>query len=233
MDQSVQQGNNVTQQQQSDADATDELIARTLAEPPLVLRCKVVLLGDNTVGKTSLAQVFTQGGMQHFSKNYNMTVGMELSQKAVHIPDTNVKVEMYIVDCAGFSGLSQDLLKPHWESANAAMLVYDVSDPNTFHNLTNWFDEVVRSGRQEQGLTGLVVANKTDLADRPNSVPAEMGMELSKRLGFEFFEVCASQGNVDEPFNFLGQVFNSKYEERLSELGVGHPIHSAPTHSRY
>merc|ERR1719261_2223672 len=98
------------------------------------------------------------------------------------------------------------------------MLVYDVSDPDTFNNLTNWY-EAVLAGRHEGGLTGLVVANKTDLADRPNAVPPEMGMELSKRLGFEFFEVCAMQGTVNEPFNFLGQVFHTKYEERLAELG--------------
>merc|ERR1712093_476117 len=99
----------------SQQDATEELISRSLADPPLVLRCKVVLLGDSTVGKTSLAQVF-QNGVQQFSKNYNMTTGTELIQKAVNIPDTNVRVELFIVDCGGFSGLSQELLRPQWET---------------------------------------------------------------------------------------------------------------------
>lgn len=202
-----QDGNSAAAQQ----DATDALVSKLLDEPQLVLRCKVVLLGDSTVGKTSLAQVFT-GGVQYFSKNYNMTIGMELLQKAVPIPDSNVSVELFVADCGGFSGLSQDLLKPHWETANAVMLIYDVSDPDTFNNLTTWYDSVMGS-RQDTAMTGLVIANKLDLSDRPNAVPSDMGMELAKRLGFEFFEVCAMQGNVDEPFNFLAQVYNQKYQE--------------------
>merc|ERR1719491_1056458 len=81
--------------------------------PPLILRCKIVLLGDSTVGKTSIANVF-QGGVQNFPKNYSMTVGIDFMVKKVSIPDTNVIVEMYIVDCGGYA-ICQDLLKPHWE----------------------------------------------------------------------------------------------------------------------
>merc|ERR1719337_800499 len=84
--------------------------------PPLILRCKIVLLGDSTVGKTSIAQVF-QGGVQNFPKNYSMTVGIDFMVKKVSIPDTNILVEMYIVDCGGFS-VDKELLRPHWENAN-------------------------------------------------------------------------------------------------------------------
>merc|ERR1719230_1906138 len=80
-----------------DGNPDDPFNTASLA-PPLILRCKIVLLGDSTVGKTSLANVF-QGGAQYFSKNYNMTIGMELVQKSVPIPDTNVNVEFYVADC--------------------------------------------------------------------------------------------------------------------------------------
>merc|ERR1719311_634335 len=63
--------------------------------PPLVLRCKIVLLGDTTVGKTSIARVF-EGGMLNFPKNYNMTMGPEFLLKKVTIPETNVVVELYL-----------------------------------------------------------------------------------------------------------------------------------------
>merc|ERR1719401_3233608 len=100
-------------------DEQDRLVTE---KPPLTLRCKILLLGDSTVGKTSLAAVFA-GGAQAFPKTYAMSFGGELTIKKVPIPDTNAVVEMYIVDCGGFPD-PQNLLKPHWESANAVMLVY-------------------------------------------------------------------------------------------------------------
>merc|ERR1719161_413972 len=196
-------------------DEGDGDIPLSLTEPPLVLRCKIVLLGDTTVGKTSIAHVF-HGGVQNFPKNYNMTVGIDFNVKRVQIPDTNVTVEMYIVDCGGFS-ICQDLLKPHWENANAIMLVYDVSSPDTFKNLATWYEKIQQS-LMESAITGVVIANKTDLMERSNSVPPEMGQEFSKGHGLEFFEACATKGVVDAPFHFLAEVFYPKYDDRCKEL---------------
>merc|ERR1719159_2211754 len=151
----------------------EDEIPAGLQEPPLVLRCKIVLLGDSTVGKTSIASVF-HGGTQNFPKNYNMTVGIDFNVKRVQIPDTvtgnstNVTVEMYIVDCGGFS-ICQDLLKPHWENANAVMLVYDVSNAESFDNLASWYEQI-KQARMESAITGVVIASKTDLSDRAGAV---------------------------------------------------------------
>lgn len=185
------------------------------ATPPLILRCKIVLLGDSTVGKTSIAQTF-QGGVQSFPKNYSMTVGLDFMVKKVSIPDTNVVVEMYIVDCGGFS-VCQDLLKPHWENANAVMLVYDVSNPDSFGNLASWYEQI-KATRAESAITGVVIASKTDLCDRPGAVTAEQGQNFSHEKGLEFFEACATKGIVDAPFHFLAEVFFQKYGDRKAEL---------------
>ena len=74
--------------------------------PLVVLRCKVVIVGDASVGKTALAQVFHSGGPT-FPKNYMMTVGAEFLTKQVPIPNTNAVVELYIFDCAGQSIFNQ------------------------------------------------------------------------------------------------------------------------------
>ena len=74
--------------------------------PLVVLRCKLVIVGDATVGKTALSQVFHSGGPT-FPKNYMMTVGAEFMSKQVPIPDTNAVVELYIFDCAGQSIFNQ------------------------------------------------------------------------------------------------------------------------------
>lgn len=185
------------------------------ATPPLILRCKIVLLGDSTVGKTSIAQVF-QGGVQNYPKNYSMTVGIDFMVKKVSIPETNVVVEMYIVDCGGFS-VDKELLRPHWENANAVILVYDVSNPETFGNLTSWYEQIEQA-RADSAITGVVIASKTDLCERPGSVTSDQGQSFSHEKGLEFFEACAFKGIVDAPFNFLAEVFYTKYCDRKNEL---------------
>lgn len=195
--------------------APEDLFASFSTVSPLILRSKIVLLGDSTVGKTSLAQVF-QGGVQNFPKNYNMTIGIELLVKKVVIPDTNVIVEMYIVDCGGFS-ICQDLLKPHWENANAVMLVYDVSNPESFNKLASWYEQYKHS-RTDSAITGVVIANKMDLADRPGSVTVADGQQFADDKGLQFFQACATKGEVDGPFHFLAEVFHQKFEDRKTEL---------------
>ena len=71
-------------------------------KPLVILRCKLVLVGDACVGKSALTQVFHSGGST-YPKNYLMTVGAEFCVKQVPIPDTNAVVELYIFDCSGQS----------------------------------------------------------------------------------------------------------------------------------
>lgn len=196
-------------------DEGDDPFGQLVPDPPLTLRCKIVLLGDSASGKTSLAHVF-QGGAQNFPKNYSMTIGIDIMVKRVSIPGTNVVVEMYIVDCGGFS-LCEDISKPHWESANAAMFVYDVSNSESFESLSSWYQELKQT-RGEGAITGVVIAGKMDLADRPGAVTEDAGKKFCQEKGLQFFDVCAIKGNVDTPFLFLAQVFHNKYLERKTEL---------------
>ena len=51
-------------------------------KPQLILRCKLVILGDACVGKTALTQVFQSGGST-YPKNYLMTTGADFCVKQV------------------------------------------------------------------------------------------------------------------------------------------------------
>jgi len=193
-------------------------IQQTVDEDVIVLRCKICLVGEATVGKTALCNVF-QGGSQKFSKNYTLTTGTDLIIKSVKIPETNVLVEMILIDCGGFATHEMggpnacSLLKPHWSNANAVILVYAVDNPSSFHSLTKWFDYVQES-RGDAVVTGVVVGNKTDLEQ---TTPLD-GFDFAKSHGLEFFETSALKGDVDPPFHFLAEVFYQKYQARLEEL---------------
>ena len=66
----------------------------------LMLRCKVVVVGDATVGKSALISMFHSGGAS-YPKQYVMTSWVDFRVKQVDIPDTSMAVELYLFDCAG------------------------------------------------------------------------------------------------------------------------------------
>eukprot|EP00656_Telonema_subtile_P054603 TRINITY_DN8203_c0_g4_i3.p1 TRINITY_DN8203_c0_g4~~TRINITY_DN8203_c0_g4_i3.p1 ORF type:complete len:138 (-),score=19.22 TRINITY_DN8203_c0_g4_i3:435-848(-) len=119
------------------------------------LRCKVAIVGDAMVGKTALIAMFASRGSSEFRKNYQMTIGAEVSFQEVVVPDSEPPcvVELFLFDTSG-----QDMYKPmaakHWDGASALLLVYDVSNPTSFHNLEKWVEMYtsVNPGRQLRGL---------------------------------------------------------------------------------
>ena len=74
----------------------------------LMLRCKVVVVGDATVGKSALISMFHSGGAS-YPKQYVMTSWVDFRVKQVDIPDTSTAVELYLFDCAGDPVLTQRL----------------------------------------------------------------------------------------------------------------------------
>ena len=118
------------------------------------------------------------------------------------------------------------------------LLVYDVTNPASFANLSRWVDmfRSVNPGKTLRGanqhtqcirhpiwfsllfLTGAVVANKTDLDERA-AVPATEGEAFAQRHELEFFQTSAKGNtNVDIPFMYLASQFKDAYEEQLLEF---------------
>merc|ERR1719181_701249 len=71
-----------------------------------ILRCKVVIAGEQCVGKSAITQMFHSGG-HSYPKNYVMTIGVDFCVKMVNIPETNSAVELYLFDTAGQSIFNQ------------------------------------------------------------------------------------------------------------------------------
>ena len=176
-----------------------------------ILRAKVVVVGDATVGKTALVNQLVH---QNFINSYQMTQACEYKIKEVPIPDTKSIVELHLIDVAGqkiFNSIAFDLIK----DVHMCVLVYDVTQSETFSSLMSWYEGI----RDENGkeIPGVLIGNKTDLG-RPQ-VGTEDGAEFARSLGMQFFEVSSMKGQeVEEAFAGLAQQFHEKYEERVKEL---------------
>merc|ERR1711934_861918 len=162
--------------------------------------------------------MFGSRGGTDFKKSYQMTIGAEISFQEVVVPESQppCTVELFLYDTSG-----QEMYKPiaakHWDGASMILLVYDVTNPASFHNLENWV-EMFTSVNPGRPMRGAVVANKTDLDERA-SVPASSGEAFAQRHDLEFFQTSAKNNtNVDIPFMYLASQFKEIYEEQLHEF---------------
>uniref|UniRef100_A0A0G4HI72 Uncharacterized protein n=1 Tax=Chromera velia CCMP2878 TaxID=1169474 RepID=A0A0G4HI72_9ALVE len=179
------------------------------------LRCKVMLLGDQGVGKTSLAQVFA-GGQLKFRRDYTLTRGVDLVRKVVQVPDSPIEVELFLLDSGG-GDIWGELLSPHYATADAFAFVYDITDPDSVTSLARWYKQVLEK-RGEEAITGVVIANKRDLGSEHTAPSVSAGQAFSKNHGLEFFEATAPKGDVEAPLDFLAELFANAYEDRRQTL---------------
>jgi small GTP-binding protein len=146
---------------------------------------KVVLLGDSRVGKTSLIARQLLGGAP---SPENPTVGCHCCEIRVAIDYSEVALQVW--DTAG-QEMYRSLVPVYLRGARAALLVYDVTDVNSFGSLGHWFDilmDVVPAGASIY-----VVANKTDL-ENETVVVEEQAKQFAAVHGAHFFKVSAITG---------------------------------------
>lgn len=189
---------------------------------PNVLKAKVCVVGESGIGKTAICHQITSDGTD-FPKNYIVTQLSEISVKTIKIPDTNDIVELYIIDCSG-KELYQEWLKESWSQANLVIAVYDVTREESFNKVSKWVELVSHSAKKEQGennnakLTGVLLANKTDLEDR-RIISPKLGTDLAGQLGLMYFE-CSAKDNkdVENPIYFLASEWHKVYTESSERL---------------
>ncbi|TFF98501.1 MAG: GTP-binding protein [Promethearchaeota archaeon] len=158
-------------------------------------KCKIVLLGEAQVGKTSLVYRFVNDS---FSSSYKSTLGVNLLKKDLEVEGYG-ETSAQIWDLGGQESFSS-LRKLYLEGAHGGMLLYDVTNETSFKKLDNWVKSF-HEARGEKPL--LLIGNKIDLKDRI-VVTKEQGEKYAEEYGFEFIQTSAKTGNnVDKAFHDL------------------------------
>merc|ERR1711907_931636 len=126
---------------------------------------KVIILGDSSVGKTSLMNMYVN---RKFNNQYKATIGADFLTKEVMVTHNGDQrlVTMQIWDTAGQERF-QSLGVAFYRGADACILVFDLTSKKSFDNLNTWREEfLVQSGPAEQdGFPFVVLGNKCDLKD--------------------------------------------------------------------
>ena len=95
---------------------------------------KVVIIGDVGVGKTSILTRYIFG---KFSNEMASTLGASFKTKQVIVDEQNNIVKLNIWDTAGQERYDA-LTKMYFKGAQAAVVVYDVTDEYSFEKAKHW-----------------------------------------------------------------------------------------------
>uniref|UniRef100_A0A5F5PMJ5 Ras-related protein Rab-7a n=1 Tax=Equus caballus TaxID=9796 RepID=A0A5F5PMJ5_HORSE len=114
---------------------------------------KIVVLGDGTSGKTSLATCFAQ---ETFGKQYKQTIGLDFFLRRITLPG-NLNVTLQVWDIGGQT-IGGKMLDKYIYGAQGILLVYDITNYQSFENLEDWYSVVkkVNEESETQPLIALV-----------------------------------------------------------------------------
>ncbi|KAL7869868.1 hypothetical protein AOLI_G00138560 [Acnodon oligacanthus] len=157
-----------------------------------ICQFKLVLLGESAVGKSSLVLRFVKGQFHEFQES---TIGAAFLTQTVCLDDTTVKFEIW--DTAGQERY-HSLAPMYYRGAQAAIIVYDITNTDTFTRAKNWVKEL-----QRQASPNIVIAlsgNKADLANK-RAVDFQEAQEYADENSLLFMETSAKTAmNVNEIF---------------------------------
>ncbi|KAJ3379164.1 hypothetical protein HDU92_006854 [Lobulomyces angularis] len=158
---------------------------------------KLVFLGEQSVGKTSLITRFMY---DTFDNTYSATIGIDFLSKTMYLEDRTVRLQLW--DTAGQERF-RSLIPSYIRDSSVAVVVYDITNRNSFMNTTKWVDDV----RAERGNDVIIVlvGNKTDLNEK-RQVTTEDGEKKAKEFNVMFIETSAKAGyNVKALFRRIAQ----------------------------
>ena len=173
---------------------------------------KVLILGDCSVGKTSLLIRYIDG--KYNDSELLSSVGMDLKIKFLKYQDRDIQLELW--DTAGqerFHSITNNFLK----HSDGVVILYDITNKETFVNIKYWVKSINES-LNIKDIEVVLVGNKCDCDDFDRDVTYEEGKEVADKYGVDFFETsCKEDINVNQTFITLIEGM-MKVEERKKEI---------------
>lgn len=159
---------------------------------------KICLLGDVSVGKTSIASRFCKNS---FNENYINTIGGAYQQQNI-VLNNGVKMKLHIWDTSGQDRF-RSMTNLYYRDAQVAILTYDVTNDQSLESLNYWLKELNDKVDQDNMLLFLA-GNKTDVDASEKRVPTAKGKQFAEENNMTFFETSAKSGaGVKELFQCI------------------------------
>ncbi|XP_012274775.1 ras-related protein RABF2b [Orussus abietinus] len=146
------------------------------------IEAKVVVLGSQGVGKTSVVTRYVQ---KVFNHQVNPTIGASFFTCKMYLEETRIKLQVW--DTAGQERF-RSMAPMFYRNASAALLVFDLTDAKSFDAIQTWVNELKRN--VDEAMVLAVVGNKSDLF-KERKVSSDEGWNYSMKIGATYHETSA------------------------------------------
>ncbi len=170
-------------------------------------RFKVVLAGDESVGKSCLVRRFVD---EQFSDDYIPTLGFQIFFKSLKIGEYSVDFQIW--DVAGQSSF-EFARRNYYSHSQGFLLVFDVTNPKSFQNLDKWVAEIRAICPTAPGI---LVGNKSDLPD--GKISEQEFAQKSEQLSASGRVLTSAKtgSKVNDAFDLLGRTILTSLKLRSS-----------------
>ena len=158
---------------------------------------KVLLLGNSNVGKSSLFLRFVD---DIWNDTFVPTIGVDFKIKTFDIDEKRIKMQIW--DTAGQERF-KNIIASYYRGAHGILLIYDVTDKDSFKNLSNWLIEIEKNS--SKNVLKVLIGNKTDLEEK-RVISYNQAKEFADSYGLKYIETSDKKNlNVNEAFATLGR----------------------------
>ncbi len=175
------------------------------------ISCKVVFLGDTSVGKSCLAVRFVRNDFFEFQEP---TIGAAFLSKTMTYNNKRYKFEIW--DTAGQERY-RSLAPMYYRGARAAVIVYDITDEDSFKGAKSWIRELKK---KTSNCLIILVGNKIDLKEK-RKLNAHDVRDYARDTNIIYMESSAKSGeNVDQIFTNIAH----NLPEEPDDIGIHEPL---------
>lgn len=177
------------------------------------IEVKVVLLGDQSVGKSSISQRYVKN---IFTGTHVATVGGAYLQQKV-VLNNGVAIKLHLWDTGGQERF-RSMTNLYYRDANAAILTYDITNEQSFISLEFWLKEL-KYKIDNEGMILCLAGNKCDVTDEERKVEYSKAKKFADENNMMFFETSAKNDvGIKELFNgLLYKLYEQKGTEEASK----------------
>ncbi len=158
-------------------------------EKTKVIEAKIVLLGDVSVGKTSIASRYCKNS---FNDHHINTIGGAYQQQKV-VLNNGAMVKLHIWDTSGQERF-RAMTNLYYRDAQVAILTYDVTKESSYLGIEFWITELKYKVENDNMILCLVV-NKYDVDENERKVSKVKGKKFAEDNNMIFFETSAKNGD--------------------------------------
>jgi Ras-related protein Rab-8A len=156
---------------------------------------KLLLIGDSGVGKSCLLLRFSDDS---FTTSFITTIGIDFKIKTIELDGKRIKLQIW--DTAGQERF-RTITTAYYRGAMGILLVYDVTDEQSFQNIRNWIRNIEQHAADN--VDRVLIGNKCDM-ESDKVVETTRGKALADEYQIKFFETSAKNNiNVVESFTAI------------------------------